>query len=97
MRKPVFYDNGCCDFISRCDAIQRLGSNAVQEYKGPVEMGGVGGIRTESRHGIYTVKLPLFNGKEIQMTGVCLDQITSEFPRYPIKGKVENDIFLAYL
>ena len=30
------------------------------------------------------------------MTGVCLDQITLEFPNYPLKGKVENDIQKAF-
>ena len=30
------------------------------------------------------------------MSGVCLDNITSNFPLYPLQGKVLNDIIKAY-
>ena len=53
-------------------------------------------MKTESKHGVYTIKLPLYNGEEIQLTGTCMDQITQEFPMYPIEGKVDNDIKEAY-
>ena len=90
----VFYDSGCGDFISRYDAIKRL-DNIFQQIPGPIQIGGVG-ITAESKHGIYTVKLPLFNGQEVELTGLCLDRITSQFPKYPIVGEVGNDIITAY-
>ena len=62
-----------------------------------MQLGGVGGISTESPHGLYTVRLPMFNGDEVQMSGVCLNQITSAFPEYSIKGKVEDDIHKAFV
>ena len=49
----------------------------------------------QSVHGIYTVKLP-FNGQEAQLSGVCLNQITTAFSEYPIKRKIEDDIHEAY-
>ena len=39
----------------------------------------------------------MFNGDEVQMSVVCLNQITSAFPEYPIKGKVEDDIHKAFV
>ena len=88
----VFYDSGCGDFVATHDAVMRIGNRAKQEYKGPIRVGGVGGIVSESQHGIYSVKLPLANGKEAVMTGICLDRITEDFPFYPLTGKVEEDI-----
>jgi len=92
----IFYDSGCGDFISRSSAIQRIGSKAVKVRSGPIQLGGVGGITTQSQHGIYSVKLPLKNGSEAFLTGVCMDQITATFPLYPLQGKVENDIQASY-
>ena len=37
----------------------------------------------QSIHGIYTVQLPLSNGKVASMTGVCLDHITATFHGLP--------------
>ena len=50
----------------------------------------------ESPHGIYEVKLPLHNGRNAVLSGVCLDRITSTFPFYPLKGDVEKDIHRAF-
>ena len=66
-RYSVFFDSGCGDFVSRYEAIKRLGTNARQELPGPIKIGGVGGINTESQHGIYSVKIPLF----IKQTQSC--------------------------
>lgn len=32
----------------------------------------------------YQVKLPLFNGNDAVLSGVCLNRITLEFPKYPL-------------
>ena len=42
------------------------------------------------------MKLPLFNGNDAVFSGVCLDQITVQFPKYPLQGRVEKDIRNGY-
>ena len=78
------------------DTMQRLGSCVIQQTECSITLGGVGGIKTQSPHGIYTVKLPLSDGMDVMMTGVCMDQIKGEFPIYPLTGKVEEDIQCGY-
>ena len=92
----IFFDTGCSDMVSRHSAIQRIGSRAKLEVKGPISLGGVGNLKTESQHGIYQVRLPLVNGNNAVLTGVCLDQITNTFPIYPIDGEIYSDIIAAY-
>ena len=92
----LFFDTGCSDMVARYDAIIRIGSRAKQEVQGPITLGGVGSIKMESQYGIYQVRLPLVNGKDAVMAGVCLDKITNTFPSYPLKGEIENDIKNAY-
>ena len=88
----IFYDTGCSDLVCRYKAIKDIGMRATQECEGPITLGGVGNLRTESPHGIYQVQLPLHNGQTAVLSGVCLDQITTEFPKYPLQGQVEKDI-----
>ena len=40
--------------------------------------------------------LPLFNNNNAVMSGVCIDNVTAEFPMFPLIGKVEDDIQKAY-
>ena len=93
----LFFDTGCSDMVSRFNAIQRIGDKAKLEVKGPTLLGGVGDVKTESQHGIYQVRIPLHNGKNAVLTGVCLDQITRTFPLYPLQGKIQNDIIDEYV
>ena len=46
-------------------------------------------------HGIYKVKIPMFNGKEANISGICLDKITQEFPKYELQ-EVGKDIQKEY-
>ena len=48
------------------------------------------------KHGIYSVYLPLFNETDAGMSRVCLEQITSKFPIFPLHGKVLWDIREGY-
>ena len=82
--------------VSRYDAIKRIGNRAIEELPGPISIGGVGNSQVKTKHGIYQVKLPLFNGNEATLSGVCLDQITVKFPNYPIRGRVEDNIIKGY-
>ena len=52
--------------------------------------------QVKSNHGIFQVKLALFNGSEASFSGICLDQITVKFPQYPLKGIVEEVIAAGY-
>eukprot|EP00794_Sanderia_malayensis_P006911 gene6911-biopygen5645 len=88
----IFYDSGCSDFISRHEAVKQLKQRAKQVYAGPILTNGVGNLTSESKNGIYTVNLPLANGKDAIMTGVCLDKLTHNFPMYQLHGDVINDI-----
>ena len=74
----IFYDTGC-DFVISIDAVKRLGDKAIQEFPGPIMLGGVGDTQTESKHGVYCVKLPLCSGDQAVLFGVCLDKITHPF------------------
>ena len=92
----VFYDSGFGNFISRYDAIKNLGSRATQICPGPIRLGGVGGISTETPHGIHSVKIPLKFGGDATMSGICMDRITTTFPNYPL-SEVAAEIKDAYL
>ena len=72
----LFYDSGCCDMVSSYNSIKAIGDKAVQELPGPVSIGGAGNTEIKTTHGIYRVKLTLFNGNDTVFSGVCLDQIT---------------------
>ena len=92
----LFFDTGCSDMVAKHNAIVRIGKRANLEVEGPTTLGGVGNLKMESKHGIYQVRLPLVNGKDAVLAGVCLDQITNQFPSYPIQGKIEDDIRNGY-
>ena len=91
-----FFDSGCSDMVVKSDAIVRLGNRAKQEIKGPISLCGVGNLKAESTHGIYQIRLPLRNGKDAVLAGVCLDKITNTFPQYPLNGEIKKDIFSAF-
>ena len=93
-RLNVFYDNGCSDFIMSTKAVHLLGPSAVKLSSEPINLSGVGNSMTVSS-GAYSVTLPLHDGKKITLSGICLDQITSKFPIYPLR-EVEKDITNHY-
>ena len=88
----LFYDSGCSEKVSKYDAVRRTGQRAVEEVAGPISIGGGGNSQVKTKHGIYKIQLPLFNGNETTLSGVCLDEITMKFPTYPMRGRVEDDI-----
>ena len=49
-----------------------------------------------SQHRVYKICLPLINGREAVLAGVCLDQITNTFPLYLVQGHVKDHIFKAF-
>ena len=92
-RLNLFYDGGCGDSTSKKSAVDFLAKigRAQQTLKGPLVLNGVGDINMICEHGEWSVTLPMYNGEDISMRGICLDRITSEFPTYPLK-KLQNDI-----
>ena len=94
----LFFDTGCGDMVCSINAVRKLGSTrASLQFPGPIKLGGVGDIETESVHGVYQVRLPLNKSKDVRFAGVCLDKITKDFPMYPLDGKVTSDIHHAFI
>ena len=94
----LFYDSGCGDAVSRKAAIDKLKKmkRAQQTSIGPLALRGVGDVKVVTPHGRYKVMLPLFDGTEVEIEGVCFDSVTSEFPTYPL-GEVQKDVHEAYV
>ena len=90
----IFFDLGCSDMVISEKAVKRLGNRAKLEFKGDIAVGGVGQLQTISS-GVYSIHIPLHNGHDAQLSGVCLPQITSVFPTYQLT-QVEQDIHHAY-
>ena len=90
----IFFDSGCSDFLITQDAVNRLGPNATMISKVPVSVGGLGGSKNHTEHGLYRMKLPLITGEHARMTGVCLLKLTDEFPKYPL-SEAEKSLFNA--
>ena len=94
----IFFDSGCGDLVSKKEAISKLEEvgKASLVIPGPIVLGGIGNLKTESSHGVYKVELTMADGNSAIMSGVCLDRITSKFPTYPLNGKVQEDIAESY-
>lgn len=92
----IFFDSGCKSFVTNFDAVKRLGEKrAFQLRAGPIQLEGVGGMKMETPHGYYGIKLPVVGGEAL-FSGLCLDLITQPFPLYPLKGDVEKDICSSF-
>ena len=97
-RFNLFFDTGCGDLVCKKKAVSELEAMGMAELivPGPIVLGGVGDLKTVSNNGVYKVDIPLHSGNSAIMRGVCLDQVTAEFPVYPLKEKVEPDIISSY-
>ena len=82
----IFYDSGCGELVGKkavIESLRKMG-RAKQEMLGPITLAGVGDQQTVCRDGIYSVCLPLHDGTEAIMSGLCLDKVTAAFPKYPL-------------
>ena len=88
----LFFDNGCGDMIVSKAAVEELvkRNRAAHIKPGPLTLVGVNDITSVCEHGKYSIKLPMANGEDATMNGLCLDRITHKFPAYPLK-EVEED------
>ena len=84
----IFYDDGCFDACFRKSAIERLKkmNRAVQSEEGPMIITGVTGAKTICPEGEYTITVPLANGGEAKMSGLCLERVTGRFSEYSPKA-----------
>ena len=93
----LFYDSGCVDVSGRkgaVDELQKMG-RANNEVPGPITITGVGDNKAICQYGIYRLRLNLHDGKDIKVSGVCLDKVTTEFPKYNLH-EVQKDIIKEY-
>ena len=93
----LFFDSGCGDLVSRKEAADKLEvlGRASNIKPGPLLITGVGDKKSVCKHGVYSVTLPLHNGRNVEMNGLCMEVVTSEFPTYQLKD-VERDIHKEY-
>ena len=68
----LFFDSGCGDLVCKKGAVTILESmgRATKIYDGPLTLSGVGDNKTSCKHGLFSVKLPLYNGKEVNLSGL---------------------------
>ena len=78
--------------LPRYAAIKSIGSRAKQESSIPISIGGVGNTEVKSNQ----VKPPSFNDSGSTFSRACLDQITVQFPQYPLNEIVEEYIAAGY-
>ena len=88
----IFYDSGCGDLCPSRTAVDILITlnRAKQVAKGPSIIVGVGDVKSVCEDRAYCITLPLENGGEATMSGLCLTRVTGEFPMYSL-DKVASD------
>ena len=93
----VLYDSGCGDLVSRRGAVSTLEKmgRASREIPGPLTIIGVGNHKTVCEHGVYKLRIPLYDGKDINISGLCLNKVTQDFHIYNMH-EVEKDIQKQY-
>ena len=89
----LFYDSGCGDLVCKKSAVDKLAAlgRAERLLPGPITLSGVGDKKTICKEGVYKITLPLSDGSEATMSGLCLDRVTGKFPEFSLK-LAENDI-----
>ena len=93
----LFYDTGCSDMVCKKEAVDCLSKagRAKNILRGPLTISGVGDKKSICDHGKYQIPLPLVSGKNVNLSGICIDKITGIFPPYPLSD-VERDIHQAF-
>jgi hypothetical protein len=84
----LFFDTGCGDMVIRKSAADKLATigRAIQVLKGPLNLTGVGDHQSVCQDGLYSICLPLHDGSNVRLTGLCLPKVTGKFPVYDLKA-----------
>ena len=100
-RLRIFFDTGCYDMVVKKKAVDlflaKLGL-AKNIVEGPIILSGVGDHKSVTDHGRFQITLPLHNGKNVELNGICLDKLTSTFPEIPLlaaEEDIQKDAVLA--
>ena len=93
----LFFDSGCGDMVCRKKAVRCLQNKerARNVLHGPLILSGVGDHKSVCEYGKYQITIPLYNGKNIKLSGICLDKIMGTFPSYPLE-KIDHEIHNQY-
>ena len=92
----LFYDSGCSDMVCKKTIVALLEKMGLaKQVGGPRSLIGVADKKTFCKYGTYTITLPLHDGNNVELTGLCLDKITSEFPTYDL-SEAERDIHTEF-
>ena len=89
----LFFDTGCSEMVVRKSAVQKLEGigRAKQVIPGPLVITGVGDQKSVCEEGVFSIRLPLYDGNNAVLSGLSMPKITTEFPLYNL-GNVERDI-----
>ena len=81
-RFNLFFDSGCGDLVCNKEAVTRLENmgRANKVLDRPLTITGVGDQKIVCENGLYSIKIPLYNGKDVNLSGICVEKITGEFP-----------------
>ena len=93
VRLNLFFDSGCEDMVVRKSAVDKLEGigRAKQILPGPIQITGVGDQKSSCDDGVYSICLPLHDGSNVTLTGLCLSKVTSKFPVYDL-GTAGEDL-----
>ena len=93
VRIRIFYDRGAGDAVIKWTAILALEKlkRAALIRPGPIPITGVSDMKGVSDHGVYSIALPIKNGDNVTITGVCMEKVTAKLPEYDLTG-VEKDV-----
>ena len=94
----LFYDGGCSDMVISKRALDIFMSlnRAKLIQEGPIILRGVGDVKSVCPYGRFQVSIPLHNGREATLTGICLDKVTSTFDGVSLK-LAEQDLREHYV
>ena len=81
-------------YIRALDILIRLGRAVNISYK-QNSLTGIGDLETVSYHGRWRITIPLHNGRQMSLTGQCIEKITGRFVDFPL-NRVEEDFQKSY-
>ena len=90
----LFFDGGCGDMVCSKDATPRLskcrGDRAIEVIPGPTQLIGVSDTVIKSEQGLWMLKLPMANGKNAVVSGLCLNKVTHTIPDYEFEDAARD-------